>query len=289
VRIGNSEVPFRRLAVAKFSPFYTRLRNRNLFSAVENFCMFIGYGRSGSSLVGALLNAHPNAVMSNELNIIDYIEAGLSRESIFNLIYYMSRRQAMRGSKGGGGYTYAVPNQWQGQHREIQVIGDRKAGGTAIQIYRNPELVSLIQSRIGIPIRFVHVVRNPFDTLATTVQKTVRLNSESEENHLRRQIGHYFDRTSAIEIVKDYVGGNGLYIVYHEDLIENPRTVLKALCRFVGLQPGEQYLNDCTGIIRKEPHFTRNNVRWTSDLITEVRKKMGQFPWLARYDDDLGG
>ncbi len=42
------------------------------FRSVETYCMFIGNPKSGHSLVGFLLNAHNNAVISHELNALAY-------------------------------------------------------------------------------------------------------------------------------------------------------------------------------------------------------------------------
>ena len=279
----RSEVPYKRQAIAKLSPLYTRLSNPNLFDQLERFCLFIGHGRSGSSLMGGLLNAHPNIVMSNELNVLQYMKENISRNELFNLIYYIARRQAKSGSQGGGGYSYAVPNQWQGRHREILVLGDRKAGATAIQISRNTKLFSELKEWIGLPINFVHIVRNPFDTLATTVRKTIRNPGESEESHLRRQIERYFQRASAVKTVMELNGEDNVHIVYHEDLMVNSSAVLIELCRFLGVETSEQYVRDCTSILRKKPNVTRDQIEWTPALIDSVSAKIDELPWLKRY------
>jgi len=35
------------------------------FSEIETYCTFIGYSRSGHSIIAALLDAHPNIVMAH--------------------------------------------------------------------------------------------------------------------------------------------------------------------------------------------------------------------------------
>ena len=44
------------------------------FKDIETFCVFIGYPRSGHSLIASLLDAHPEMVFSNELNVLRYIK-----------------------------------------------------------------------------------------------------------------------------------------------------------------------------------------------------------------------
>ena len=50
-----------------------------------------------------------------------------------------------------------------------QVIGAKKGGKTTKQLAKQNSLETLkqIKNNIGIPIKFLHVVRNPFDNIAT--------------------------------------------------------------------------------------------------------------------------
>jgi hypothetical protein len=74
--------------------FWGGLANKTSFDQVENFCMFIGYPRSGHTLVGSLLDAHPNIILADELNALKFIEAGFSERQIFYLLLRNSRRRA---------------------------------------------------------------------------------------------------------------------------------------------------------------------------------------------------
>ena len=56
------------------------------FKTVEKYCMFIGYPRSGHSLIGALLDAHPNIIIAHELNDLRYFARGFSKRK--SIIYY---------------------------------------------------------------------------------------------------------------------------------------------------------------------------------------------------------
>jgi hypothetical protein len=272
--------PNRRLLLAYLSPFYTRIRHRSLFDHLTRFCLFIGHGRSGSTLVGALLNAHPSVVMSNELDVLEYVKLDLTREQLFNLIYYMSRRQVRRGSPGGGGYSYAVPGQWQGRHRVVRVIGDRRAGSTAIQLFRQPGLLPRLQDTARIPLSFVCVVRNPFDTIATTFRKTTRLANESPDDHMRRQIARYFERWTAIARVVEQSGKDSVAFVFHEALAADPSGVLSQLCAFLDIGADAAYLADCASIVRRDPHITRTSIDWPPHLVELVRHEMAEVPWL---------
>lgn len=55
-----------RFILAYLHSFVMGWMKRGQFSHIENFCMFIGYPRSGHSLIAALLDAHPEVVMGME-------------------------------------------------------------------------------------------------------------------------------------------------------------------------------------------------------------------------------
>lgn len=276
----------KRLMLAKLSPYYSRIRCPGVFNEITRFCLFVGHGRSGSTLVGALLNAHPEIVLSNELNVIDYVKKGLSHEELCNLIFYMSRVDARRGSRGGGGYTYAVPNQWQGENESLRVIGDRKAGATAIQLFEQPTLTTKLQRTLHVPLHFICVARNPFDTLATTFRKTTRRPQETPETHLERQIGYFFERNSAVMNLIDELGENRVKIVLHEALISDPHGKLAELCGFLDVGVDAKYLNDCASIVKPSANISRKTIDWPPALVDQVLRRMEQVPWLKQYAFD---
>ncbi len=269
--------------LGKFAPLFFPTRYEHLFSELKSFCLFIGHGRSGSTLVGHLLNAHPNIVMSNELDALKYLDKGLTQKQLFALIHFVSKRVALRGSLGGGNYKYAVPGQYQGRHKKLQVIGDRKAGATSIRILKKPELLQNLKQSITVNKKFIHVVRNPFDTISTTFKKTHRKPDENSESHLKRAIGYYFDRCNTVQTVKKEFADSDLMLVFHEDLIAEPKINVKKLCDFLGVESTQGYLDDCAKIVMTRPHKARRTIEWTTDLINLVESRMDKFPWLKKY------
>ena len=47
------------------------------FETIQLYCMFVGYPRSGHSLVGAMFDAHPDIVIAHELDALRYLKAGV--------------------------------------------------------------------------------------------------------------------------------------------------------------------------------------------------------------------
>ena len=110
-----------------FSSLIWGTLHRKLWKDVHAATLFIGYPRTGASMAGAILDAHPNMVFAQELNLLRAMELGFTRRQIFALILQNSRQFAQAGAAGqghivGSQYSYAVPNQWQGKHRQLLVV-----------------------------------------------------------------------------------------------------------------------------------------------------------------------
>ena len=124
----NSLNPFK-ISLGQFSGGHLELRLNTLYDGVETLVLFIGHARSGHSLIGAILDAHPEIIIPHEYNLIkNWSEfklkssSGLKTRVLFAL-HALSRFQAMFGNRAasrrsGGGYSYSVPGQWQGTYKE---------------------------------------------------------------------------------------------------------------------------------------------------------------------------
>ena len=113
------------------------LKDKKTFQNVDKYCMFIGYPRSGHSLVGSLLDAHPNIIIAHELNALNFVDMGFNQQQIYYLILKNSRKLATQGRESSG-YSYEVHHQWQGKFRELKVIGDKKGGDSTSKLRYNP-------------------------------------------------------------------------------------------------------------------------------------------------------
>ena len=107
--------------------------------------MFIGYQRSGHSLVGAILDAHPEIIIPSEFDLLtrwkkyqapELILNNLQKYALFYDLHRLSMKQAMFGIRANFNnhndtkpigdlttkYTYHVPGLWQGgYHKRIKV------------------------------------------------------------------------------------------------------------------------------------------------------------------------
>lgn len=253
---------------------YNGYKHRRLFSAVKTYFMFIGYSRSGHSLVGSLLDAHPDIVCGHELGVLKYVHAGYSRIQIYHLILENSRRFT-EGGCSSSGYTYSVPNQWQGRYQNLKVIGDKQAAGAVLRLGCRPQLLERLRRTIGGSVKFIHVIRNPYDNISTMARK--------ENMSLRHAIAYYFGLCDTVIELKAQIDSADLFEFKHESLISETKSVLKNICEFLQVDSPEDYLTDCASIVFASPHKTRRQYRWHQSEIEIVQGKISQIPYLMDY------
>jgi len=165
--------------------------HRSVFKAyghVKTILFFIGYSRSRHTLLGSLLDAHPHMVIADETSAFGrwssnphkWINSSINK--YYNTLFASSKRVVSKGrrsqvfkgsvSKATSKFRYYVPNQWQGTFEQyIEVIGDKSGAFTAFSMNRRNAVapVQLLEETSGAKVKFVHVVRNPFDNIATMV------------------------------------------------------------------------------------------------------------------------
>ena len=250
-------------------------RSRAEFKDVQCYVMFIGQPRSGTSLVGSLLNAHRHMLFCQELNALKYILRGYNRNQLYWLIQKRDEEFAIGGRRWTG-YDYEVPNQWQGRYEKLLVIGDKKASCSSEIIRRHPNVVRMLEHRVGVPVSMVHVVRNPFDTITTISRKR-------SHTSLRKAARMYLDRCETNwKLIEDR--GEAVATIHLEALIADPQRHLVDLTRFIGVSPEKEYIDACAGVLFAKPRQTKSSVDWPVDLIDMVIQRIDKYPFLRGYE-----
>jgi len=246
---------------------------------LKSFCIFIGYPRSGHSLIGALLDAHPNITISHEANILSLVKEGRQATDIFETILDNSRRHALIGRQETG-YSYEVPGQWQGRTRELMVIGDKKGGRTSLMLHEEPSLLDkLIATLNGLPLKILHVTRNPFDIIATMFRRR-------QPPLLDDAIDLYITMSIAVAETKTRIGPDVILDIRHENVIADTASELRRMCAFLEVTVDPEYLQSCSGIVYRAPNKSRHSIEWSDAQLNKVMKLINAFPFLERYAID---
>ncbi len=199
------------------------LDHREDFETVENYCMFIGHGRTGHSLVGSLLNGHPGMVISHELDalrLLDRARVPVTQNQLFAAILQRDAEFTELGREWTK-YSYDIPDTDQGEFDRLRVIGDKKGGASTRRLGYSPELLGTLRETISVPLRVIHVVRNSFDTIASR--------RKMKEVWADYGIEKYFANADNVELVAEMLKDDELLRIHHEDLIADTPGVIPGL------------------------------------------------------------
>lgn len=259
-------------------------RARDRYEDIGVLALFVGHTKSGGSLLGALLDAHPNAVFADEADALKYFTAGFRPGQVYHLLEKGSRREAMKGrvtARRLEPYSLAVPDQWQGSATTLRVVGDSRAGVTTQRLGAELDLVHRLDERLGdVDLRLLHVVRNPFDPMSAMIIRGGRTFAGAMQR--------YFANCEILEQLHARLPSSTIRLVRYEDMVADPVSELAAVCDFLGLVPGDEYLEACASIIHARA-AERTLVEWHDDHVERVTEEMARYSFLDGYAFDRPG
>ena len=185
-------------------------------------------------------------------------------------------RESARLGRRTPAYDYIVPGQWQGKYRTLKVIGDKRGGLSTRYLGGNPSLIDKLRRTVGVKVLYLHVIRNPYDNIATMSRKR-------PDKNLEKAAENYFGLSRRMTTIREHVDSADRLDTRHEELIEDPKGCLTRYCRFLGLDAPPDYLEACAGIVYKSPHQSRHSVEWTPALLDAVAREIDQRPYLKGY------
>lgn len=230
-------------------------------------------------MIGSLLDAHPAVALSDEVDALQYVSAGFSREQLFHIVLRGSRREFIKGrvtARRLQAYSYLVPGQWQGRFDRLKVIGDSTSGSSTRKLAADPELFQRLQTLMGeVNVKFIQVIRNPYDPISAMIVRGKR----SFENAIEQ----YFASCEALARIRGRLDSSNLVSMKYEEFIYDPEINLNKICSFLGVQADGDYLKACTSILYKIPVQSRQLVDWEPEWIEVVRNKIERYDFLQGY------
>jgi len=298
-----SEIKYGASSYAGFEPL-----PKSVIDGVKTFVYFIGHARSGHSIVGSVLDGHPHIVISHESKIFKRlikIPYAANKSYIYNTIWssaFLSANTGIRTAGANGkGYTLAVNGLYQGTYESyIDVIGEKKGDLTTEMFLYSPtqlkKVIDKLNTALGLPLKVFHVIRNPFDNIATTVlYDNFR---DSQIGKAKRYKGVYAFNTSLVdkEIEKYFRYYQGienakkmfrfdLMVIHGKDFVADPRTMIIKMCNFLEVHCSDNYLDISSKKIFSSESKTRHKIKWEGYQILRVQSYIKKFSNLKRYYD----
>lgn len=282
---------------------------KSVIERVGRFLLFFGSGRSGHSIVGSLLDAHKHVVVSHEFHLFRkwYDVKGKNEElwveNIYNELYLKSWRDSVGiRREHTKGYSLRVEGLWQGRYDSyISVIGDKSGGSTRQEYMRDKtefkERMDILSSLLRIPIFFIHVVRNPYDHVASRVlyDHVGNISAVSTFKHaLKRKkfADKYLVMVTTKEMLSFYEAeeeminlfkpGNVLEI-HIADLITTPKRTLQHVMDYLGVPVTNRYLQICAAKVYRSSSRARDYIEWPVEAKEMLGKAIGKYKFLRKY------
>ena len=277
----------------------------SVINHVNTFVFFIGHCRSGHSIIGSILDSHPHIVISHESKIFQRLlkQSEPDKSYIFNTIWnssYLSATTGIRTAKSNGkGYSLAVDDLYQGTYESyIDVIGEKKAELTTELFMHSParleSVINKLRTALGLPMKVFHVIRNPFDNIATAalfrtfkdsqIGKVKRQNTTVSINSyiLNEEIDTYFRYLQAVEEAKEMFKFD-LMVIHGKDFVEDPKLTIIEMCSFLKVQCSDEYLDITSKKVFNGESKTRYKIKWEEDQILTVQSYIHKYSNLKRY------
>jgi hypothetical protein len=236
--------------------------------------LVIGNARSGSTILGSVIDAHPNAVISNETaGSSPDLWRSLDRNSLLEKIFQTAESLASIG-RPSEGYLYQIgppPSVKQ----ELLVMGDKTWNPMLLLLHGNHRLLLQLETRLQLPIRLIESIRNPFDTIA-------RMHTRSGLP-LRDRTRWFFMHCEAAAAIRERLPTDRVLASYHENLIADPTAELHRIGSFLGLPPSAEQERAVRRSLFSSPRRCSEQVFWSKEEIDDVMMRMEQFHIFHRY------
>jgi hypothetical protein len=252
------------------------------FPELAGFALIVGNARSGSTLMGAVLDGHPRMVIANETTASATFWRGLDGPAILQEVWDNAERNAAIG-RPSEGYSYQVgppPSRKQ----DVTIAGDKIFNPATLLLHGDHGLIPSLEDRLAVPVRLIYAIRNPFDTIATMHRRSGA--------SIADRIRWYFMHCDAAEALRGRLPAEKFTESHHDDLLADPAAEIARLCGFLGATADVDHLHAVRKTLFSSPRRTRSQVDWTTTDLEAVRAGIARFRCLERYagrPDDRAG
>jgi len=202
------------------------------------------------------------------------VQKNFDRDKIFRKIVRNSKYYA-KINRRWNNYSYQIPNQWQGKCKNVYILGDKKPAGMTGVVASDDNLIPKLRKVMKIPLKFIHIVRNPYNNITTQA----RVKRKSIVSSTR----WYFTYCDYLMRMRKNIDTDELLVMKHEDMVCSFGESLLGLCDFLGISCPDDYVKDCRSIVFGSPKVRFDRRKWSDEAIQQVSEKMVEYDFLQEY------
>ena len=180
---------------------------------------------------------------------------------------------------------YRIFDQWQGRFERLAIIGDCSPdSNTEVLAKKHCEPLSAFSEKIQLPLKFIFLVRNPYDIISSQVISSY--SSKKPKEKFDMIVPKFIESCelrekflARITSMPEY----SVFIWHLEDHIANPQRKLAELCSFLNIESTESYLDACAKIFYKKPKQSRHLINWPEKHKASVSATIKQYNFFSHY------
>jgi hypothetical protein len=257
---------------------------KHLNDTLKYFCLFIGYPRSGHSIIGSIIDAHPNACISHEYDVVKNYKLFKNNNILFNKLVELSSEQAKTGRQSYG-YSYVFEDLSQGKSDKLMIIGDKKGSGTTNQIMNNKLILDELEQFVQLPLKIIHITRNPFDIITTKASYKNLQKTEITKEGINQSIEAILQEAKTNQEIIDS-NKYDIITLKHEDLIANTAQFIYNLFDFLELDINDEFIKNIASKLLTKNNKSRILYDWNQSEKEIVNEQIISLPIFKSYNFD---
>jgi hypothetical protein len=240
----------------------------------EKFVVFCGWAASGHSIVGAILDSHPNIVLPHEFNVAHAVTQGVNQQALFQQMM-----DHADGQNRNSVHDFNIDYKWAGKARELMVLGD-KTGGLMSQaiLNKNPRILDHIKDVVKVPLKVIVVTRHPADNISAMFVRCHRGNGKSFGFAAQR----YATNLTAVEKV---IEEEDTLVMRHEELLSSPVSEINVMLDWLEVPVDGEHMEACCKKLYDKPKLARNRINHNSMKADCINKVIRSSELLQCYDE----
>ncbi|MGO9006981.1 MAG: hypothetical protein ACLQIQ_08360 [Beijerinckiaceae bacterium] len=236
------------------------------------FTLVVGNSRSGTTIVGSILDAHHRVICANETTASLNFWRGWSKNEIISEIIANSAANFGSG-RPSSGYEYKIFTE-EKNIQDIAVIADKIWNPTLLLLHGDFGLIDRVSQTVGCEVALIHCVRNPFDVISTMDYRS--------KAGISDRIKWYFNHCEAAQALYDR-NTTRMLTIRNEDVIGSTSVIVGKIFHFIGELADVELISRVSDRVFRSARRTRDEHQWTDKLIKEVSNRITHFDFLKGY------